>query len=72
MFASDSELLSPMILYQDFVEYKNYFEFLDANIFELRLNGFTYKEICKLPDLTINVVESRLVKIRNVLRERKN
>ena len=72
LFADDKELSTSMILYQDFVEYKNCFEFLDANIFELRLNGFTYKEIGRLLDLTVNVVESRLVKIRNVLRERQN
>ena len=72
LFSDETELSTSMILYQDFVEYKNCFEFLDANIFELRLNGFTYKEICKLLDVTRNVVESRLVKIRNVLRQKQN
>lgn len=68
--AGKEEFSIPLIACEEFTEYKNNFDFLDANIFELRFNGFSYKEICKLLDLSYKVVESRLVKIKAVLREK--
>ena len=56
--------------YERFTEYKNNFEFLDANIFELRFNGFSYKEIARLLDIKPKFLSKRLTLIRNVLRKK--
>lgn len=46
---------------------KERFRFIDCNIYELRYNGFSYKEIGELLDIPISVVDSRLCKIRKTL-----
>ena len=51
---------------------KNSFEFLDSNIFELRCNGFSYKEISELLDVSLGIVDSRLCKIRRTLQRRRD
>jgi len=52
---------------EEFIRYKNYFNILDSSIFQLRYNGFTYKEISELLDISISTVDGRLSKIRRVL-----
>lgn len=52
---------------EQFIYYKNMFEIEDSCIFELKYNGFSYKEISKLLDISVNCVESRLCKIRKTL-----
>lgn len=52
---------------EQFICYKNMFEIEDSCIFELKYNGFSYKEISKLLDVTVNYVASRLCKIRKDL-----
>ena len=44
------------------------FDLVDSCIFELKYNGFSYKEISKLLDLPISVVDSRLVKVRKKIK----
>ncbi len=51
-----------------FVNIKNLFSFRNSVVFELRYNGFNYKEIAILLDLPISTVDGRLCKIRNTLR----
>lgn len=51
------------------VEFKNSLDFEYSNIFELRLNGFSYKEIAKLLDLSVSTVDGRLCKVRKLLRD---
>lgn len=51
---------------------KNCFDFIDSNIFELRYNGFSYKEISVLLDLPFRTVDSRLCKIRRTLQRMRN
>lgn len=56
----------------DFSEYflaivRDKFRFVDCNIYELRYNGFSYKEIGELLDIPVSVVDSRLCKIRKTL-----
>lgn len=51
---------------------KNSFDFIDSNIFELRFNGFSYREISELLDLSFGVVDSRLCKIRRTLQRIKD
>ena len=49
------------------MEFKNSLDFVDSNIFELRYNGFSYKEISELLDISISAVSRHLCKIRNTL-----
>lgn len=51
---------------------KEKFDFLDSNIFELRYNGFSYKEIGMLLDVSTSFVDSRLCKIRKTLQRKKD
>lgn len=57
---------------EQFINYKNMFDIEDSSIFELKYNGFSYKEISKLLDLPINHINSRLSKIRKTLHFIKN
>lgn len=54
-----------------FIEYKNLFNFEQSSVFELRYNGFSYKEISCLLDIPISTVDGRLCKIRSILQEKK-
>ena len=58
------------LLEKQFVYYKSLFSIGDSSIFELRYNGFSYKEISRLLDIPITTVDGRLYKIRKVLHER--
>ena len=49
---------------EDFVSIKNLFDFKYSVVFELRYNGFSYKEISKLLDIPISTIDGRLSKIR--------
>ena len=51
-----------------FIDIKNIFSFKNSIVFELRYNGFNYKEIAKLLDIPLSTVDGRLCKIRNTLR----
>ncbi|MBQ6477258.1 MAG: sigma-70 family RNA polymerase sigma factor [Bacilli bacterium] len=58
------------ISYEDeFVYIKNMLTFKNSLVFELRYNGFSYKEISKLLDIPISTVDGRLSKIRVKLKE---
>lgn len=52
-----------------FVYYKNLLDFKCSNVFELRYNGFSYKEISQLLDIPVSTVDGRLCKVRKILRE---
>ena len=51
-----------------FIDIKNSFSFKNSIVFELRYNGFNYKEISRLLDLPLSTVDGRLCKIRKTLR----
>ena len=53
--------------YEEFINTKNYFDLKYSSVFELRYNGFTYKEIAILLDLSISTIDGRLSKIRKTL-----
>lgn len=53
-----------------FIYYKNLLNFKFSIVFELRYNGFSYKEIGNLLDLPISTIDGRLCKIRKFLQER--
>lgn len=48
---------------------RNNFDLIDSSIFELRYNGFSYKEISKLLDISFSMVDSHLCKIRKTLQK---
>lgn len=54
---------------EKFIYFKNLFDLKHSCIFELRYNGFTYKEISCLLDISINVIDGGLYKIRKTLRK---
>lgn len=65
--------LDEVCLEWDFVNFKNLFSFSESCVFELRYNGFTYKEISKLLDIPITTIDGKLYKIRKTLQnKRKN
>ena len=53
----------------DFVKLKNLFDDKCSSVFELRYNGFSYKEISTLLDIPISTVDGRMCKIRTILRK---
>lgn len=54
-----------------FVELKNLLNFGDSAVFELRYNGFSFKEIGALLDMPISTVDGRMCKIRNIFRRKR-
>ena len=59
-------------LERKFVSFKNLFDIVESNIFELRYNGFSYKEISKLLDIPVSTIDGKLCKIRRILKETLN
>ena len=59
-------------LERKFVSFKNLFDIVESNIFELRYNGFSYKEISKLLDIPVSTIDAKLCKIRRILKETLN
>lgn len=53
-----------------FIRYKNLFDLEYSSIFELRYNGFTYREISELLDISVSTVDGRLCKIRKYLQKK--
>lgn len=51
------------------IEMKNKLDYPDSSIFELKYNGFNYKEIAILLEMNVKQVDNRLQKIRNKLRK---
>lgn len=64
--------LTQMYVEESIVNSKYLFDFLDSNIFELRYNGFSYREISELLDISIGMVDSRLSKMRKTLQRKGN
>ncbi len=52
---------------EEFIRIKNKFDIEYSSVFELRYNGFSYKEISRLLDITVSTVDGRLSKIRRYL-----
>lgn len=50
-----------------FLKSKYTLDFKDSNIFELRYNGFSHREISELLDISVYSVDARLCKIRKIL-----
>lgn len=63
------EIVFEILLEEKFIYFKNLFDLRHSCIFELRYNGFSYKEISKLLDISLNVIDGSLYKIRKILRD---
>lgn len=50
-------------------DFKNSLDIKYSTVFELRYNGFTYKEIAQLLDITLSTVDGRLSKIKRLLQK---
>ena len=64
--------LDIMISNENFISMKNKLSFIDSNIFELKYNGFTYKEIAVLLDISYRYLMYRVRLIRDRLNLNKN
>jgi len=51
------------------LDFKYCFSFLDSQIYELRLNGFSNQEIATLLDVKYKKIDNTLTKIRNLLKK---
>ncbi len=56
-------------LYQYLTEFKHTLPYMESCAFELRTNGFKYKEIAKLLNLSSRLVENYLYKSRKLLKK---
>lgn len=55
---------------EEFSFYKNFLNLKYSSVFELRYNGFSYKEISKLLDISVGTVDARMSRIRKILKEK--
>lgn len=66
------KFIDESIVEEEFLFCKNMFDIKFSSVFELRYNGFTYKEISKLLDLPISTIDGRIYKMRKTLQEKYN
>ena len=69
-FISDFDMFDNFIdteYEKDIINFKNSLNSLDAQIFELRYNGFSYKNIASLLEIDEKKVDNQLLKIRKKL-----
>ena len=66
-FQDCTNFLGDRKLETELIEFKNSLDFCCSNVFELRYNGFNYREISMLLDIPISTVQSRLSKIKRIL-----
>lgn len=61
-------------LEKSLILFKNDLDFIDANIFEMYYNDYSYKDISTLLEMNIKQIDNRLLKIRSKLKSylRKN
>ncbi len=66
-FTLDIDVLNDYIDYEferDIINFKNSLDSLDACVFELRYNNFSYKDIASLLEINVKKVDNTLLKIR--------
>ena len=67
--------VNPEIIFESYeyekmiINFKNSLDFLDANIFELRYNSFSYMDIATLLGINKKKVDNSLIKIREKLKK---
>ena len=69
-FSSDTDVSSYYddYLYEvDIINFKNTLDSIESSVFELRYNGFSYKDIAVLLDINFKKVDNCLLKIRKKL-----
>lgn len=70
--AMDKRTDDILIENEQFFECKNLLDFNKGIVFELKYNGFKYKEISKLLDLPISTVDGRVSQIKKILKNNLN
>ena len=70
-FANPEQIVFSKLAYQQFVHIKCLFDINYSSIFELRYNGFSYKEISALLDIPISTIDGRIYRIKNKIKEEK-
>lgn len=65
-FSPEKEL-SDLLLYDFFSQYSYSLQLENSCILELRFNGFSYKEISQLLDLSVTTIDGRLCKMRKTM-----
>lgn len=68
-FLEPTNILEEKYFINKIIEFKNSLDFIDSNIFELRLSSFSYSDIASLLDTNVKNVDNRLIKIRNKLKK---
>lgn len=64
VISDNSNVYGDVDISLDIIDFKNQLSDREAQVFELRWNGFTYKEISKLIDIKIKNVDYYMQKIR--------
>lgn len=70
MKTSVEAMFSEKLLEDSFIFLKNLFDMKHSSVFELRYNGFSYKEISELLDIPVSTVDGRMYRVRQILHER--
>lgn len=65
------DYIDEKISQNEFIKIKNMFSIDFSSVLELRYNGFCYREISQLLDISIGMVDSRLARIRKTLQQKK-
>ncbi len=68
--AEDKTSSSEKEMDEQLLNIKNDFDIKYSTVFELRFNGFSYREIANLLDIPMSTVQSRVNKIKKTLREK--
>ncbi len=68
--SSIDDFINEYLTKESFMYYKNMFDIKYSSVFELRYNGFSYREISKLLDISIGTVDVRMTRIRKILHEK--
>lgn len=69
MINETSQLFFDYSFSEDIIRFKNELDDIDAQIFELRFNRFSYKEISILLDVDLKKIDNRMVKVRKKLKK---
>jgi len=64
-----ANLLDSYTIEKEFLRCKNLMDLKCSTVFELRYNGFSYREISVLLDIPLSTIDGRLYRIRKLLRE---
>lgn len=70
--SSLDDFMNEQLAEESFMYYKNLFDIKYSSVFELRYNGFSYREISNLLDISIGTVDVRMSRVRKFLQGKYN